>query len=86
VAEPAPLTEEEFRRLCEFLYRRTGMFFTQEKRYYGDRRAADRMSTTGAASFASYFAWLRTDTQNEVEQFINAFTVNDTAKVSNHVA
>ena len=30
----AALTEVEFRRLCEFLYRRTGMVFTEAKRYY----------------------------------------------------
>ncbi len=34
----APVTEEEFRRLCEFLYRRTGMVFTEAKRYYVERR------------------------------------------------
>jgi chemotaxis protein methyltransferase CheR len=78
VIEPAPLTEEEFRRLCDFLYRRTGMVFNEAKRYYVDRRLIDRMLATGAASFASYFARLRSDSQNEVEQFINAFTINET--------
>jgi chemotaxis protein methyltransferase CheR len=72
------VTEEEFRRLCEFLYRRTGMVFTETKRYYVDRRITDRMAATGAASFASYFARLRGDLNGEIEQFINAFTVNET--------
>src|SRR5271156_5973790 len=78
VVEPPPPTEEEFRRLCDFLYRRTGMVFTEAKRYYVDRRVVDRMLATGAASFTSYFARLRSDLQNEVEQFINAFTINET--------
>src|SRR4051794_22494136 len=78
VAEPAPVTEEEFRRLSEFLYRRTGMVFTETKRYYVQRRVTDRMAATGSTSFASYFARLRSDTRGEVEQFINAFTVNET--------
>ena len=56
VAEPAAVTEEEFRRLCEFLYRRTGMIFTEAKRYYVERRVNERMAATGATSFASYFA------------------------------
>jgi chemotaxis protein methyltransferase CheR len=73
-----PITEVEFRRLCEFLYRRTGMIFTESKRYYVERRIQERMSATGAASFASYFARLRIDTLGEVEQFVNAFTVNET--------
>jgi chemotaxis protein methyltransferase CheR len=78
VVEPAALTEQEFRRLCEFLYRRTGMVFNEDKRYFVDRRVIDRMSATGSATFASYFARLRSNVQNEVEQFINAFTINET--------
>jgi chemotaxis protein methyltransferase CheR len=78
VAEPEPVTQEEFGRLCEFVYRRTGMVFTEAKRYYVQRRVNDRMAATGATSFASYFARLRSDVRGEVEQFINAFTVNET--------
>jgi chemotaxis protein methyltransferase CheR len=78
VVELAAPTEEEFRRLCDFLYRRTGMVFNEGKRYFVDRRVIDRMSATGSATFASYFARLRGDLQNEVEQFINAFTINET--------
>jgi len=72
------LTEEEFARLSDFLYRRTGMVFGEAKRYYVQRRIDDRMAATGAGSFASYFARLRSDLNGEVEQFINAFTVNET--------
>jgi len=64
--------------LCEFLYRRTGMVFTEAKRYYVERRVVERMTATGSASFADYFARLRSDIQGEVEQFVNAFTVNET--------
>ena len=78
MADPAPITEDEFSRLCDFLYRRTGMVFGETKRYYVERRARDRMAATGATSFASYFARLRADLNGEVEQFINAFTVNET--------
>jgi chemotaxis protein methyltransferase CheR len=78
VAEFAALTEEEFRRLCEFLYRRTGMVFTEAKRYYVERRVTERMSATQSGSFGSYFARLRSDAQGEIELFVNAFTVNET--------
>ena len=77
-APAGPLTEEAFSRLCDFLYRRTGMVFTEAKRYYVQRRVDDRMEATGATSFASYFARLRSDLNGEIEQFINAFTVNET--------
>ena len=54
------------------------MVFNEGKRYFVDRRVTDRMSATGSATFASYFARLRSDLQNEVEQFINTFTINET--------
>ena len=39
---PAPvLTAEELRRFSDFLYRRTGMLFGENKRYYIERRIAD---------------------------------------------
>ncbi len=78
MADPPALTEDEFRRLSEFLYRRTGMIFTETKRYFVERRVRERMSATESTTFASYFARLRIDTQREIEQFVNAFTVNET--------
>ena len=78
MAEFPALTEEEFQRLCDFLYRRTGMIFTEAKRYYVEKRVVERMAATRSGSFASYFARLRTDVQHEIELFINAFTVNET--------
>lgn len=78
MSETVPLTQEEFRNLCDFLYRRTGMLFTESKRYYVERRVIDRMAAKGAARFAQYFATLRSNADNEIEQFVNAFTVNET--------
>jgi len=72
------LTEEEFRKLCDFIYRRTGMVFTEAKRYYVERRVVERMTQTSSGSFANYFAQLRADARGEIEQVINAFTVNET--------
>src|SRR5579875_3525902 len=54
------------------------MVFTEAKRYFVERRVVERMGATGASSFASYFARLRSDAEGEVEQFVNAFTVNET--------
>lgn len=76
--EREALTAEEFRRLCEFLYRRTGMVFTEAKRYYVERRVIERMNVTGSAEFTRYFALLRSDFDREVEHFVNAFTINET--------
>jgi chemotaxis protein methyltransferase CheR len=78
VAEFETISPEEFRRLCDYLYRRTGMAFTEARRYFVERRVEERMIATRATSFASYFARLRSDRDSEVEQLINAFTVNET--------
>lgn len=72
-----PIGEEEFLRFCEFLYRRTGMSFDRQKRYYVDRRLQDRMAAAGARTFQAYLAQLVVD-PDEFEQLINALTVNET--------
>ena len=72
------ITEAEYRRLSDYLYRRTGMTISESRRYFIDRRVAERMEATQSASFASYFARLRSDLGQEIEQFVNAFTVNET--------
>ena len=72
------VTPEDVRRLCEFLYRRTGMLFDDNKRYYIDRRLVERIGATKSESFQAYFAVLRSDADHEIEQLINAFTVNET--------
>ena len=64
--------------MCDFVYRRTGMVFTEAKRYYVERRVIERMKATAAGSFVDYFARLRSDTGGEIEYFVNAFTVNET--------
>jgi chemotaxis protein methyltransferase CheR len=78
VPDLALVSEEEFRRIAEFLYRRTGMVFTESKRYFVERRITERMAATANDSFSAYFAYLRGEPRGEVEQLINAFTVNET--------
>ncbi|WP_421989971.1 CheR family methyltransferase [Roseococcus sp.] len=77
MSETLFLSAAELRRLCAFLYRETGMLFGETKRYYIERRVADRLAATRTANFAAYFGSLRADAQ-EREALINAFTVNET--------
>jgi chemotaxis protein methyltransferase CheR len=53
------------------------MVFGETKRYYIERRIADRMAATGMRTFSAYFAHVEAD-QREVEHLINTFTVNET--------
>ncbi|MEJ0093867.1 MAG: protein-glutamate O-methyltransferase CheR [Methylocella sp.] len=71
------LSATDLERLCDFLYRRTGMLFGESKRYYIARRLAERMVETATDTFSAYFAYLRTDAL-EAERLVNSFTVNET--------
>jgi chemotaxis protein methyltransferase CheR len=71
------ITEADFRRFGEFMYRVTGIFFGDNKRYFVDKRLLDRIAATRSGNFAAYFALLRAD-RRELEQLINLLTVNET--------
>lgn len=71
------LTTDEVSWLCGFLHRRTGMIFGESKRYYIERRIADRMTATGIRSFKAYASHIQIN-ESEVEHLINIFTVNET--------
>lgn len=77
-SRPAPPpTAEELQRLCEFIYRRTGIFYGEGKRYYIERRLAQGMSRLGTPSIAAYLAVLGASPA-EAEQLVNSITVNET--------
>ena len=73
------ITAADFRRFCEFFYRRTGISFGDSKRYFVDKRLIERIQVTASADFESWFERLRRrDASTEVEQLINLLTVNET--------
>ena len=61
------LDYDEYRRLCDYLYRQTGIAFTETRRYFVERRVEERMIATASSSFASYFARLRSNLEGEIE-------------------
>lgn len=71
------LGPEDLQRLCEIVYRRSGMLYGESKRYYIERRLFERMDRSGALSVAGYLNLARSDPA-EAEQLINSFTVNET--------
>ncbi|MGA0605155.1 CheR family methyltransferase [Phenylobacterium sp. VNQ135] len=73
----APLSPNDLERFCRYLYDRTGMVYGESKRYYVERRLADRMRAVGETQFPSYFSLVRSNAA-ELAAFINAFTVNET--------
>nr|WP_244262642.1 hypothetical protein [Thermoanaerobacter siderophilus] len=73
------MTAEEFIKLRDFIYRKTGIYFEEQKMYYVKNRVESRIEATGYENFRSYFAWLRFDvTGRELQELLNALTVNET--------
>lgn len=71
------LTAEDLRRISELLYKWTGMIFGENKRYYIERRIADRVKQSHSADVRAYLALLRGNAA-ERQALINAFTINET--------
>ena len=71
------ISPEQVQRFCEFLYRRTGMSFAESKRYFIDRRLEDRITATGSSSCQENYSMQRQYADQENEQKINTFTVNE---------
>jgi len=78
-SEAGVIRDNEFVRFCEFFYRKTGICFEKNKRYFVDKRLLKRMQETGHESFSSYFTALRFQSSGEeVQELINIMTVNET--------
>jgi len=73
------ISEAEYQKFCEFFYRRTGISFGENKRYFVDKRLIGRIQKTGASGVENYFERLRRhDAGGEIELLINLLTINET--------
>lgn len=73
------VTAEEFDQFCELFYRKTGMRLDAKRRYFVDRRLAERMAATGTATLRDYLTLLRFQPGGgELQALINEMTVNET--------
>jgi len=78
-AEPEGLSQEDYATLCGFLRDRTGLSFTEAKRYFVDRRVAARMQAVGATGLRAYMNLLRFQASGEeLQRLVNLMTVNET--------
>jgi chemotaxis protein methyltransferase CheR len=80
VSQTVPTIEAaEYTQFQELFYRKTGIVFGESKRYFVDRRLADRMLATGATSVGAYLAMLQRDNgDRELQNLVNVMTVNET--------
>jgi chemotaxis protein methyltransferase CheR len=71
-------TLDEFQKLRDFFYRKTGIYFEDSKRYFVDKRVCERMAAT-RMDFRSYFTALRFQASGEeLQRLVNLMTVNET--------
>jgi chemotaxis protein methyltransferase CheR len=78
-ATSAGLGEAEFEKFREYFYKRTGIQFTESKRYFVDKRIDTCMRNGGFDSFTAWFAALRlSDRSDLLQDLINQLTVNET--------
>ncbi|MCY0878895.1 MAG: protein-glutamate O-methyltransferase CheR [Firmicutes bacterium] len=73
------ISAEEFTRFREAFYRRTGIFFEDNKRYFVDKRLLERMRATASSDVRSYLNLLNDPAgEEEWQALVNAMTVNET--------
>jgi chemotaxis protein methyltransferase CheR len=73
------ITADDFERFREFFYRKSGIQFEASKRYFVDKRLAERVRATGCRDFREYFALLRFEASGrEWQALVNEMTVNET--------
>lgn len=73
------ISQEDFAKFREFFYRKTGIQFDDNKRYFVDKRLVERIEATGSETFRNYFVNLRFQASgDELQQLVNAMTVNET--------
>ncbi|WP_369982778.1 protein-glutamate O-methyltransferase CheR [Thalassolituus sp.] len=73
------ISDQEFDKFAEFFYRKTGIKFDSSKRYFVDKRVAERIKETDSESFRQYFTSLRFQASGEeLQRLTNLLTVNET--------
>jgi chemotaxis protein methyltransferase CheR len=73
------ISSEDFARFADYFYQRTGILFDDSKRYFVDRRLADRIKATDSVDVPAYLRLLRLDISGrEAQTLTNLMTVNET--------
>lgn len=75
----AELTEEEYQKFCELIYRVAGIRIADNKRVMVTNRVRRRLRATEIRSFAEYYSFLISPAGNaEMPLFLDAITTNET--------
>jgi chemotaxis protein methyltransferase CheR len=73
------LTDGEYQKYCELIYRVAGIRIAENKRVMVSNRVRRRLKATGISSFAEYLTFLISPAgSDEMPQFLDAITTNET--------
>ncbi len=73
------LTDGEYNKYCELIYRVAGIRIAENKRVMVSNRVRRRLRATGISSFAEYYTFLSSPAGSaEMPLFLDAITTNET--------
>jgi len=73
------LTPELYQRFVDLIYKRTGIWFESNKRYFVDKRLDERIAELGLENYREYYQLLKFSTdETEMQQLVNRLTINET--------
>ena len=73
------LTDGEYQKYCELIYRVAGIRIAENKRVMVSNRVRRRLKATGISSFTEYYAFLTSPAGgDEMPLFLDAITTNET--------
>jgi chemotaxis protein methyltransferase CheR len=73
------LSLEQFHRLRDYIYQKTGIYFPDSKLYFVERRLIQRLEALGIQDINYYYSMLRFENNGtELQAFIEVLTVNET--------
>ncbi len=75
------LADDEFNSLREYIYKRSGIFFTEKNRFQLEIKIKERLSDTGCGNIFNYINYLGSfnNSSDELNNLFNAITVNETS-------
>ena len=76
---PERLTDDEFGRIRELIYKLAGISLADGKKDLVYRRLSGRVTQLGLSSFAEYYDYLMRDSSDELQAFCDSLTTNFTS-------
>ena len=76
------MTREEFTVLRDFIYEKTGIYFTETKTYLLESRLTNRLNELGLSSFEDYYFHLKYGAEKARTELANLFDVVTTNETS----